>query len=355
MRTSFGTTAFGVSQRIAPIGQRVLPFVSESASAAVLARVLGQWPSLWGMFKDSKRMRTAGHAYRLAFPNEDTQSFMSRWIASRGEDLAASMVHMARVSAGRHSSLVDAKSKIVITQNRPCIIAVLHYSIDPIVPLAVISSNPTRDFRWPLYPPQSGIEDDRSLWFARSKIPLTIKKTFLPVTKSSWVIAARNHIERGGDIFIAMDAPFDRERRSVASLKVGQATMPMAASIDFLAKKTDAQLIFAWPQVGPKKTWVLHVDAIADTSELACAATRWIENNRLRWAGWPYLRWRETSVSMRRNMARLRETPSVGFDPYEAPGTSEGAIRGKSPLHENREGTGATIPAESARGMLWSP
>jgi hypothetical protein len=316
----FAATIFWISQWVVPIGQYVLPLFPESLSQKVLAGALRHWPSLWGMFEDSKRVRAARYAYRLAFPSDDAEAFTTQWIASRGEDLAVSMIHMARASAGRRSSLLDSKSKIDVIQGRPCIIALLHYSIDPILPLAVIAANPTRDFRWPLYPPRPGIEDDRSLWFARSKIPPTIEKALLPVTESSWVIAARNHIERGGDIFIAMDAPFDRERQSVTSLRVGQAKMPLAASIAFLANRTGAQLIFAWPELGTEKTWILHADAVADTSELAAAATRWIEDNRLRWAGWPYLRWRETSVSMRRNMSQLEKTESADRDRSEVLG-----------------------------------
>jgi hypothetical protein len=354
MRTSLGTTAFSVAQRMVPIGQRVLPFVPESVSRATLARALGQWPSLWGMFEDSKRARTTRHAYGLAFPREDAQVFIRQWIASRGEDLAASIIHMARVSADRHSSLIDTKSEIVISQNRPCIVALLHYSIDPILPLAVIASNPARNFRWSLYPPQPGIEDDRSLWFARSKIPPTIQKILLSVTESSWVLAARSHIEQGGDIFIAMDTPFDRERQSVASLRIGQATMPIAASIDLLAKRTDAQLIFAWPEIGPKGTWILHLDAVTDVSELACAATRWIVDNRLHWAGWPYLRWRETSVSMRRNMAQFGETPSVSLGRPEVTNARDGTIHDRA-SHENRGTMSNATPTEGAEVTFWRP
>jgi hypothetical protein len=354
MRTSLGTAAFSVAQRMVPIGQRVLPFVPESVSRALLARALGQWPSLWGMFEGGKRARTTRHAYGLAFPQEDAQVFINQWIASRGKDLAASIIHMARVSAGRQSSLVDIESEIVISQNRPCIVALLHYSIDPILPLAVIASNPARDFRWSLYPPQPGIEDDRSLWFARSKIPSAIKETLLSVTESSWVLAARNHIEQGGDIFIAMDTPFDRERQSVASLRIGQVTMPIAASIDLLAKRTDAQLIFAWPEIGSRNTWILHLDAVRDVNELACAATRWIADNRLHWAGWPYLRWREASVSMRRNMARLGQTPSVISGPPEITDTRDGTSHDRV-LHENRGTMSNATPPEGVEVTFWRP
>jgi hypothetical protein len=303
MHRAFRTAVFNMSQRAAPMGQRVFPLVAESPSRATLAGVLKRWPNLWGMFDDGEYAAATRQAYRHAFPAEDAETFTTHWIASRGEHLAASMVHSARVTAGRRSSLVDADSGIKIAGGRPCVIALLHYSIDPVVTLAVIFANPARSFRCPLFPLQPGIEDDRALWLTRAKIPPAVEKTLLPVTASSWLIAARSHVERGGDVLIAMDAPFDRRRHYGTSLNIGQTTMPMASSIEILSQTVDARLLFAWPELRPGKAWVLHVDAVGDTRELASAASRWIERNRLSWAGWPYLRWRETAVSMRRTFA----------------------------------------------------
>lgn len=305
MRGSFGTTIFGVSQRFVPIGQHVLPFVPEYVSQLVLGSALSRCPSLWGMFADSKRIRATKRAYHLAFPGEDAEVFTAQWIVSRGNDLAASMTYMARENAKRRSRLVHPRSTIQLVKDPPLIVALLHYSIDPAVALAILAANPGRAFRWPLYPLQPGIEDDRALWLANGKIPSAINRSLLPITESTWLIEAVRHIDGGGDIFVAIDAPFDRKGDSISLLRVGQIAMPLAASIEFLAHRTGAQLAFAWPERGPKKTWILHVDRVADTGELAGAATHWIEGNRCNWAGWPYLRWRENSVAMRQNVSRL--------------------------------------------------
>jgi hypothetical protein len=119
---------------------------------------------------------------------------------------------------------------------------------------------------------------------------------------------------------IALDAPFDRRRDPAHPLKIGRAAMPLAPSIDLLARSTTARLLFAWPERAANESWKLHVDAVASPSELADAAARWIECHPRHWAGWPYLRWRESSVSMRRNVSRLarpipgRRPPSEGLD-----------------------------------------
>jgi hypothetical protein len=326
VRASLGTTMFGVSQRVVPIGQHVLPLVPESVSRSVLAIALGRCPSLWGMFEDSKRVRATRCAYHLAFPREDPDSFTAQWIASRGYGLAASMTYMARKNAGRKSDLIHNNSTIQLAKDGPVIVALLHYSIDPVLPLEVLAANPGRDFRWPLYPLQPGIEDDRSVWLTRGKIPSSIKRTLLPITKSTWLIDVVSHIECGGDVFLAMDAPFDRKRDSATLLRVGQIAMPLASSIEFLVQRSGAQLLFAWPQARSKNAWTLHVDAVADTRELARAATHWIENNRCHWAGWPYLRWRETSVAMRRNVSRLSRPISSSPAPVDSlvlPGAGE--------------------------------
>jgi hypothetical protein len=300
---AIATSLFGLSRGVVPIGQRVVPLLPESASRAALAGVLRRWPGVWGMFDDGKRIRAARHGYRLAFPDEDADTFTGDWIASRGEDLAACMIYMARVCSGRSSRLVDAGADLDLAKVGPSVIALLHYTIDPVLPLALLAANPERDFCWPLYPLQPGVEDDRALWFTGCRVPDGIAKAFLPVTSSMWLVDALRHLERGGDVFLAMDTPFDRKRRAVTSLRVGQAAMPMASSIECLLRETGAQLLFAWPELGADEAWIPHVDTVTSISALATAATSWIEGNRRHWAGWPYLRWREASVSMRRNVA----------------------------------------------------
>src|ERR1700683_2050723 len=101
----FADMIFWVLQWVVPIGQYLLPLFPESLSRRMLAGALRRWPSLWGMLEDSKRVRATRHAYRLAFPNENADAFTAKWIVSRGEDLAMSLIHMARVGAGRRSSL----------------------------------------------------------------------------------------------------------------------------------------------------------------------------------------------------------------------------------------------------------
>ena len=311
------TTIFAVAQRAVPVGQRILPLVPEPVGRGALTGVLRRWPSLWGMFDDSKRLRAARHAYQLAFPGEDAEDFTTQWLASRGAGLAASLTHMARESAGRSSRMIDGGSEIHIADDGPCVIALLHYSIDPVLGLTLLAANPERDFRWPLYPPQPGVEDDRALWLAGRRIPEAIERALLPITASSWLVDAVRHVKDGGDLFIAMDAPFDRRRSPTTFLRIGQVALPLAASIELLARRTEAQLLFAWPEAQPGKTWILHLDGVADTHELAAAATRWIEENRCHWAGWPYLRWRENSVAMRRNVSRLTPPASAGANPPE--------------------------------------
>jgi hypothetical protein len=306
-RRPLATPIFELSQRAVPIGQRILPLFPEPLSRATLAGALRRWPSLWGMFEDGKRVQAARQAYSLAFPDENAETFTTRWIASRGEDLAGSLIHMARENAGRSSRLLCTKSVMHLARDRPRVVAFLHYSIDPVLQLSLLAARPERNYRWPLYPLQPGIEDDRSLWLAGRKIPAGIERTFLPVTESTWLIDAVRHIEGGGDILVAMDTPFDCKRRPAALLKVGKIAMPLAPAIEFLARRTEAQLLFAWPEPRPGKMWILNFEAVADTHALAAAATQWIDGNRYRWAGWPYLRWRETSVSMRQNVSRLTQ------------------------------------------------
>lgn len=269
--------------------------------------MLRRWPGLWGMFCEGKRVHATRQAYRQAFPHEDADAFMAEWIAARGDDLAASMIHMARVAAGRRSRLLCGESRIESEVGQPSVIAILHYSIDPVLSLALLRANPMHSFRLPMYPFLPTVEDDRALWFAHCTIPAHIERTLLPVTASAWLIETVRHLEGGGDVIVAIDAPFDGKRPSATQLQIGDIGMPLAASVELLIERTGAQLLFASPKPSPQRTWSPQLEAVADTSELAVLARRWIETHPLSWAGWPFLLWREPSVSMRRNVSRLEQ------------------------------------------------
>jgi hypothetical protein len=297
------------AQRAVPIGQRLLPRLAESPSRAALATALARWPGIWGMHPDSTRVRAARRAYAHAFPDADADAFLARWLAARGADLGGALVHAARRCAGRRSSLIAPDGALDLRAERGgCIVGLLHYSIDPAPALQILLANPVRSFLWPLYPLQPGIEDDRVLWLARARIPPAIQRALLPVTEASWTILARAHLDAGGALFVAIDTPFDRRRDHtgpVCRLRVGDSTLPLAASIDDLAGRTGAALLFASPWPRPQGTWHLRLQPMSDIHALASAASRWIDEHPLSWAGWPYLRWREPSVAMRRNVARL--------------------------------------------------
>ncbi len=301
------------AQRAVPLGQRLLPLLGESPSRAVLAAAFARWPALWGMRAEGTRARAARRAYAHAFPGADADAFLACWIAARGADLGGAVVHLARIGAGRSSSFVAPDSQLRLPASagrRGCIVALLHYSIDPALALQILLANPTRSFLWPLYPLQPGIEDDRVLWLPRARIPSSIRRALLPVTATSWALAARARLDAGGAVLIAMDTPFDRRAAAAAavparSLRIGHALLPLAPSIDDLARRTGAVLAFAAPAQRPDRSWVLRIAAAADMPALAAAASRWIEDNPLGWAGWPFLRWRECSVAMRRNVAQL--------------------------------------------------
>lgn len=298
-------SVFRVSRRVAPVAQQMLPVLPEALCRAALGGALSRWPALWGMFDEGKRVRATRQAYSLAFPDEDADAFIAEWVAARGDDLAASMIHMARVIAGRRSRLLCGESRIAGDRGRPSIVALLHYSIDPVLSLALMAANPIRSFRVPIYPFLPSVEDDRALWIARCAIPVHIERALLPVTQSAWLIEALRHMEAGGDVIIAMDAPFDGKRASATSLRIGGITMPLAGSVELLVERTGAQLLFAAPMPVTKKVWSLQLEAVANTHELAETAARWIEAHQLSWAGWPFLLWRDPSVSMRCAVSRL--------------------------------------------------
>lgn len=298
---------FRASQRMVPAGQHLLPMLPETLCATTLGHALRRWPESWGLFGGGKRIRAIRQAYQLAFPQEDADAFTAKWIAVRGEDLAASMIHMARVVAGRPSRLLCGEARIESEAGRPSVVATLHYSIDPALSLALLIANPTRSFRLPMYPFRPAIEDDRALWLARCRIPAHIERTLLPVTQPAWLIEAMRHLEDGGDVIIAMDAPFDGKRSSATSFRIGGTQMALAGSIELLAERTGAQLLFASPEPLLRKGWSMRLDAVTDACELAALATRWIEAHRLSWAGWPFLLWRDPSVSMRRDVSHIDE------------------------------------------------
>ncbi len=289
---------------IVPIGRHILPRLPERSTRAALARVLRRSPQMWGLREGSERLRCARCSYQTAFPENDLDTFIADWITARAGALATSMTHMARTDVGRSSNLIQASMSLDLPDDAPCVIAYLHYSIDPVIQLALLAGNPERSFKWAAFPDvpddTSGWEDERALFLAGGDIPEPIAKTLLPVTDSSWIIDALRHIRQKGSVLLAIDVAFDSSRPPAASMKIGAATMPVSPAIDMLANAPGAHLIFVWPEEGPDHTWTLHHDEFADTTQLADAASRWIEEHHTHWAGWPYLACRQSPTEMRR-------------------------------------------------------
>ena len=297
--------ALKLTQGLVPLGRGMLPLLPERPSRFVIGEVLGRWPQLWGLSASGARVRGARRAFELAFPGEDIDALLDSWVLERGRGMATSVSYLSRWIRGRRSRLIQPGAEHRFPSG-PSVIAFLHYSIDPIVQLACISAaEEDLSVRWPTYPMQSGIEDDRELWLAGNEIPPRIVETLLPITDPSWVAVACGHLRKGGTVFISIDVPFDANRRARSSISVGQARLPMSPSVELFSKIDGVQLALAWPRPETRSRWAFDLRPVGGVDELARQAGAWIEEHHQHWAGWPYLVWREKAAAMRENVMAL--------------------------------------------------
>jgi hypothetical protein len=273
----------------------------------VISEALGRWPQLWGLSANSRRMQEAHRAFELAFPEEDADALMARWVLARGRGMGTSLSYLSRWIDGRHSRLVQASPDLQLPEG-PSVVAFLHYMVDPTVQLACISAagNDLR-VRWPIYPIlPGGTEDDRELWLYGAEIPPRIAETLLPITDPRWVGTAFGHLEEGGTVFLSIDAPLDSNRGARFSIPVGQARLPIAPSIEMFSRVEGVQLALAWPQPRTRSSWVVDIKRAASVDELARLAGDWIESHHQHWSGWRFLVWRENAMSMRENVMKTQ-------------------------------------------------
>jgi hypothetical protein len=225
-------------------------------------------------------------------------------VRGRAHALATSAIYVARTQAGRGSGLV-APLALTSADEGPCVVTYLHCAIDPAMQIALLASNRRHLFRWVVFPTQPdeplrwGGERERALFLGGRSIPGWISETLLSVTEPSWPIHALSHLRHGGSVLIALDAPLESTRPPVASLRIGQATMPISPAVDLLVRAGGARLLFVWPERRPDDSWVLRCAQFADTTALATAASRWIDSHRVVWGGWPYLTWRLKATELR--------------------------------------------------------
>jgi hypothetical protein len=294
---------------LVPLVRRALARHPERCGRAIVASLLRLCPRLWGWSPSGNRWRLTRAAYQDAFPHESVDAFMTQIVTARAAGFATSMTYLARTQADRHSDLIQPLLLAGFDQT-PCIVTYLHYAIDPSLQLSLLAANRGRDFRWIVYPPPPHKplrwEHEPDLYLAGSKIPRSIFETMLPVTDSSWLIAALRHVRRGGSILIALDAPVDSRRAPAAWIRVGRAAMPISPAIDLLASENHAQLLFAAPERQAKDTWALRCEPATDTTALAAAAGRWIDEHRTYWAGWSCLTSRLEAIEMRRRLTTAR-------------------------------------------------
>jgi hypothetical protein len=296
-------SAFALALRAVPLGRRLLPRLPERTSQIAMRRAIRRWPEPWGLFDDGERVRDVRQAFVLAFPSEDVDLFANRWVAARSDALAATLNYLSRWVVGRESRMVHTEPSAHLRTERASVVVFLHYSVDPVMQLACLTTHPELNFRWPMYPMQPNDEDDRALWLTRIEVPPSIAKALLPVTSPRWVVDAIGHLKRGGSLMIALDAPFDAGCTPTFSVAIGAARLPIAPTIELFARTTDAQLIFAWPRRGPDRTWALDFVGVGETHELSGLASEWIETHREDWSGWPYVVSRGDAVSMRRSVS----------------------------------------------------
>jgi hypothetical protein len=286
---------------VVPIAGRVLPCTPEISTRTALTRILRSCPFLWGWSKESDRRRFSREAYTRAFPHENACEFVEQLVMLRAHALATSITYMARARAGLDCTLV-APGTLAVPQGIPCVITYLHYSIDPVVQLTLLASNPESDVRWAVVPTQPNEplrwEGERALYLAAG-VPDSIVNKLLSVADPTWMIEALAHLKRGGSVLLALDTPLESRRPPTVSLQVGQARMPVSPAIASLVAAGNAQLLFAWPERGPGNTWSVHCEAFPELATLVATASRWIERHLLDWAGWPYLAWRLQSTQLR--------------------------------------------------------
>jgi hypothetical protein len=290
-------------QSLVSTAERVLPYIPERARRAGLARLLSRAPALWGWSSESERRRYTQLSYRQAFPDGDCDAFMSDLIVARAAGLATSIAYLSQSGLQRRSNLVVRSPSISVDDGTPCVVAYLHYSIDPLVQLALLSANPAHDFRWVVFPVQSSEElrweDERALLLVNAEVEPTIATRFLSVTDARWLLAALRHVRVGGSLFIAVDTALDSRRARLASLKIGKTTMPVSAALEVLTRGCEARLIFAWPHQLQPHRWIVRHTECGDVSELAAVASGWIAAHPTLWAGWPYITWRHKPSDMR--------------------------------------------------------
>ena len=303
--------ALRFSQRLAPLSARTLPWLPERTNQLAMGEAFARWPELWGLRASGPRCQGSRRALERAFPDQDVDRLLSEWVRERSRGVAACVNYLARWTKGRPSRLIRPVPGFELPDG-PCVFAFLHYSIDPAVQLACMSAAPGRRVRCVNYPIQPEIEDDRELWLAGAEIPPEIAEMLLMVTDPRWVATGIDHLEEGGAIFMALDAPFDAYRPATATIPVGRTQLPLAPSIELFADVEDVQLILAWPYPRSRGSWMLDVRQAASVDELAGLAGEWIESHQEHWAGLPFLAWRHDATVMRENVRKLRAGIALG-------------------------------------------
>jgi hypothetical protein len=291
-----------LAQRFVPFGQRVLPWLPERLAQRALSATLQRWTELWGLSGESVRVTSTKRAFEMAFPEEDADRFVDEWMAARSDALAASLVYLSRWRTGRESRIIRLRPTFRLPAGKPCVVALVHFSIDPVVNVAFFETFGASTFRWVSYPLLPTVEDDRELWMANSEVPPHIANVLLPITNARWAIDAVAHLKRGGNIMLALDAPFDSGRPASTEIEVANARVPLAPSTELFARLPDVQLVFGWAERVGKSSWELDLKPVDDINALAQTAAEWIAANRMDWAGWPYIVWRENVLAMRRHM-----------------------------------------------------
>jgi len=289
-----------LTQRMVLFGIRLASTLPEETARAILAPGLVRFPQLWGLEVGGQRVKHATQAYRQAFPASSEKRFAEEWMRARGEAMAAVLPFLARWARGRPSSRITPAADLQLPEKGPVLIAALHYSIDPAVQLSCMAAATRDDFIWPVYPFHAGVEDDRELWLGGTTAPHSVTHMLRSITSPDWILDAAGHLRCGGAVFLAMDAPFDRNRRARHSIQIGEANMPLAPSIELLAALGGVRLFFASPRRQGPHSWTVDLQPADDVEELAQAAAAWISDHSLEWAGWPHILWREQAVSMRR-------------------------------------------------------
>jgi hypothetical protein len=303
--------ALRFSQRLAPLSARTLPWLPERTNQLAMGGAFARWPELWGLRASGPRCQGSRRALERAFPDQDVDRLLSEWVRERSRGVAACVNYLARWTKGRPSRLIRPVPGFELPDG-PCVFAFLHYSIDPAVQLACMSAAPGRRVRCVNYPIQPEIEDDRELWLAGAEIPPEIAEMLLMVTDPRWVATGIDHLEEGGAIFMALDAPFDAYRPATATIPVGRTQLPLAPSIELFADVEDVQLVLAWPYPRSRGSWMLDVRQAASVDELAGLAGEWIESHQEHWAGLPFLAWRHDATVMRENVRKLRAGIALG-------------------------------------------